>query len=33
MNVPLLLSKKPGKLDYAGMLELLGFGEDGLLIP
>jgi hypothetical protein len=33
MNVPLLPSKKPGKLDCAGMLELSGFGEDGLLIP
>ena len=33
MNLPLLLSKKPGKLDCAGMLELSGSGEDGLLIP
>jgi hypothetical protein len=33
MNVPLLPSKKPVKLNCAGMLELSGSGEDGLLIP
>jgi hypothetical protein len=33
MNVPLLPSKELSKLDCAGMLELSGFGEDGLLIP